>query len=443
MAAAWLVAISLAFYAWDLPSRLPLIIVSMTFNYVIGCILMTRKSNWLLMVGVGGDLLALGYFKYMDFILGLILPIFGYGYTPKNITLPVGISFFTFTQIAFLIDAWNNSVKDYHPLRYALFVTYFPHLVAGPILHHKDIMPQFALPETYHPKLRNIAIGLTWFGMGLFKKTMLADGIAGNATPVFDAAAHGIVPGCADAWIAALSYTLQIYFDFSGYSDMACGLAMMMGVTIPLNFHSPYKATSLIEFWRRWHMSLSRFLKDYLYIPLGGSRNGRWLRYRNLMVTMLLGGLWHGAALNFLLWGFIHGLGLLINHAWRTITGSRRLIPCPIGWGLTLFAVVIAWIPFRAEGLPATLRMWQGLAGLGEGGTALLPLSSSVIASIIGLSVLAVAAPNTQQLLLSPPESRLTWTPNLLWATFAGLVFGLGLAAITFRADSEFLYFRF
>jgi D-alanyl-lipoteichoic acid acyltransferase DltB (MBOAT superfamily) len=294
-AVAWLVIASLVFYAQSGWQFVLLLLASIAFNYLIGTLLIRAKLQPatrynILTIGVAGDLLTLGYFKYAGFFTENIDAVFGTEIAIA-VLLPVGISFYTFTQIAFLVDAYRGNVAHYALSPYALFVTYFPHLIAGPILHHKDIIPQVER-EPKRPDAHLILWGWVTFSIGLFKKTCLADGIQpfvslafGPSTPSFD-----------QAWLGALAYTFQIYFDFSGYSDMAIGISLMFGVFLPLNFNSPYKATSIVDFWRRWHMSLSQFLRDYLYIPLGGNRHGLALRYTNLMITMVLGGLWHGAA---------------------------------------------------------------------------------------------------------------------------------------------------
>jgi D-alanyl-lipoteichoic acid acyltransferase DltB (MBOAT superfamily) len=287
----------------------------------------------------------------------------------EAIVLPLGISFFTFTQIAYLVDVYRDPVR-YGVVPYALFVSYFPHLIAGPILHHREMMPQFAASTSYRFDYANLAAGVAIFAIGLFKKTVLADGIAPYVGPVFAEASRGYAPGSVEAWGAAISFGLQLYFDFSAYSDMAVGLSKMLGIRLPVNFESPYKATSIIEFWRRWHMTLSRFLRDYLYIALGGNRRGAARRYANLVVTMLLGGLWHGAAWTFVLWGAAHGAFLAINHGWLAVRG--RFAPGPgwlnrigsaIGAVLTFMAVFGAWAIFRADDLPSALRILRGLAG--------------------------------------------------------------------------------
>ena len=439
----WLVIASLAFYGWDQPSRLPLLLYSIIFNYLIGFFLIKKRNIWLLIFGIFVNIIILIYFKYSDFILESIHYLFDMTYENKNLPLPIGISFFTFTQIAFLVDAWGNQVRDYNPVRYGLFVTFFPHLVAGPILHHKNIMAQFTSVNFSNLPLKNISLGLTWFGIGLFKKTFLADGIANYVGPTFSAAATGTIPGFIDAWIATLSFTLQIYYDFSGYSDMACGLAFMLGIVIPLNFNSPYKATSLIDFWRRWHISLSNFLRDYLYIPLGGNRKGVYRHYLNLLITMVLGGLWHGASWNFVIWGFIHGIGILVNHVWRSVTRFSIIkLPVSISWFITLFIIVVSWVPFRADGFSTSVLIWKGMMGFGPEPNhfALEP-----VIYILVLSCIAIFFPNTQQILLSSSNkfNLISWSPNLLWGIFSGFIFGLGIAAITFYPNSEFLYFRF
>jgi D-alanyl-lipoteichoic acid acyltransferase DltB (MBOAT superfamily) len=285
------------------------------------------------------------------------------------VILPLGISFFTFTQIAFLVDTYQGKVKEFNFVHYALFVTYFPHLIAGPVLHHAEMMPQFARRSVCHINWDNVAVGLSIFVLGLAKKVLLADSVADFSTPVFEAVKAGGTPMLIEAWVGALAYTLQLYFDFSAYSDMAIGISLMFNVRLPLNFNSPYKATSIIEFWRCWHMTLSRFLRDYLYIPLGGSRLGTSRRYANLVITMLLGGLWHGAGWTFVIWGALHGTYLLINHAWRGFKDR-------MGWGeggrlaslgagaLTFLAVVVGWVFFRADSFTIAVAMLQGMAGM-------------------------------------------------------------------------------
>ena len=318
---------------------------------------------------IGVNLILLGYFKYANFFATNLNQLAGTSLNIGEVILPLGISFFTFTQIAFLVDTYQGKVKEFNFVHYTLFVTYFPHLIAGPVLHHKEMMPQFAKRNVCHINWDNVAVGLSIFILGLAKKVLIADSLATFSTPIFSAVAAGGSPMLFEAWTGALAYTLQLYFDFSAYSDMAIGISLMFNVRLPMNFNSPYKATNIIDFWRRWHMSLSRFLRDYLYIPLGGSRNGKAQRYLNLMITMVLGGLWHGAGWTFVIWGALHGFYLMVNHAWR---GFKE----KMGWGeggslaklgagvLTFLAVVIGWVFFRADSFSSAITMLHGMAGM-------------------------------------------------------------------------------
>src|ERR1700730_6266943 len=362
----WLALASLVFYSFSNWQLVPLLLASVAFNYAIGLLLISKQLRpalrfAVLTIGVAGDLLVLGTFKYAGFVAANLDAMFSTGLT-VDILLPVGISFYTFTQIAFLVDAYRGNVAHYRLPHYALFVSYFPHLIAGPILHHKDMIPQFEGAETKRPDAHLILCGLVIFAIGLFKKTSLADGIQ----PYVAMAFGPVTPSFDQAWIGALAYTFQLYFDFSGYSDMAIGISLMFGIFLPLNFNSPYKALSIIDFWRRWHMTLSRFLRDYLYIPLGGNRHGRVLRYVNLMITMLLGGLWHGPAWTFVAWGALHGAYLCINHAWNSLGPkvTPRLAPLAniAAQALTFIAVVIAWVFFRADSMSTAVYILAKMA---------------------------------------------------------------------------------
>jgi alginate O-acetyltransferase complex protein AlgI len=454
LALMWLAAASLFFYGWDDPYRLlPLILFSIAFNFFIGRMLLGSQRRIVLTIGICGDLLLLGYFKYAGFLLETFSDLTGVAVQKPNIDLPIGISFFTFTQIAFLVDAYRGEAREYEPFHYTLFVSFFPHLVAGPIYHHKEIMPQFQLQENFRFHISSLGLGLTWFALGLAKKVLFADVLAQYATPIFNAAAAGKPVGLLDGWIAASGFALQLYYDFSGYSDMAIGLALMIGMRFPLNFNSPYKAQSLIDFWRRWHMTLSRFLRDYLYIPLGGNRKGPRRRYFNLLVTMLLGGLWHGAAWTFVIWGAVHGCGLVVNHAWNKIADAYRLrLPNPIAWALTLFFVTLAWVPFRADNLSAAFTIWKslfGLHGLAPGETMTATQLATAAICISGLLAVALFAPNTQQLLSYPRvivaalRQPTRFVPSLRWAMAAGVAFGIAVSLIITQRPTEFLYFRF
>jgi D-alanyl-lipoteichoic acid acyltransferase DltB (MBOAT superfamily) len=325
-------------------------------------------------------------------------------------------------------------------------VTYFPHLIAGPILHHSDMIPQFESLDSKRPNPHLILCGLIIFGIGLFKKTGLADGIQPLVALAFSPEA---VPSFDQAWIGALAYTFQLYFDFSGYSDMAIGISLMFGIFLPLNFNSPYKATSIIDFWRRWHMTLSQFLRDYLYIPLGGNRHGRVLRYVNLMVTMGLGGLWHGAAWTFVAWGALHGVYLCINHAWnhfRPAAPPRFARAADLAaFILTFLAVVIAWVFFRADSLASALSVLSKMADPTQILFGRAELANAMFVAVYAL--VAWLAPNTQAIMGYDHKNRTVgetsgaWSrrPAFLYVSAAVLAFGI----LGIQQHSEFIYFRF
>ncbi len=470
LAIVFLVAASLSFYGWWNPPYLLLLFFSLIFNYFIGSALSKNSKHKsinkvILFIGITINLALIGYFKYANFFGSIADDLLGTNFDLETIILPLAISFFTFQQIAYLIDAYKGETRSYHFLDYCLFVTFFPQLIAGPIVHHKEVMPQFAERSTYRFKSENIAVGITIFSLGLFKKIVLADNVAVHATPVFDAASQGTAITAIAAWIAALAYTLQLYFDFSGYSDMAIGIARMFGIKIPINFNSPYKAISISDFWRRWHITLSNFLRDYLYIPLGGSRKGEFRRNFNLLITMLLGGLWHGAGWTFIFWGGLHGSYLIINHQWRRFRKSlghdlenTNWFDRGCGWLLTFIAVVIAWVFFRAESMDAALVIFKGMIGL-NGVSLPDSLSTETILLMILLLIIAWFMPNTQEWMelyytdrnieISENNSnynphfwkRLQWKPNTLWAVITSIMTTISLLHLT--KVSEFLYFQF
>jgi len=459
----FLACASLFFYGWWNPRYVALLAGSVVFNYAIGRGLARRASAPLLWLGIAGDLLVLGTFKYDDFFAANLNAVAHLSLPLPHLVLPLGISFFTFTQIAYLVDVYRGHAREYRFANYALFVTFFPHLLAGPVLHHAEVMPQFARRETFRPSAENLAVGLTIFAIGLFKKVILADGVGEFAVPVFDGARNGATLTLLSAWGGVLAYTFQLYFDFSGYSDMAIGLARLFGIVFPANFNSPYKAASIVDFWRRWHMTLSRFLRDYLYIPLGGGRHGPARRHVNLMITMLLGGLWHGAVWTFVIWGGLHGIYLVVNHAWR---GARarglvgvRVPPALALWLgrlLTFLAVVVAWVFFRAESLSAAKAIFAGMAGL-NGVTKADPYYFGMpeVRWLVAMFVIVWALPNAQQVLhrhrpaletypgeLSPPRWRaLEWRPAPAWALVTAALFVAALINLT--RVSEFLYYQF
>src|SRR3977135_789663 len=368
-----LVAASLVFYgAWK-PVYLLLFVASVAVNFTLGLRMddpARRRATGPL--GVASNLALLCYFKYPNFIFDSLNTLTGAPLPFVNIILPLGISFFTFQQIAYLGDVMRGAKVERDIVSYTLFVSFFPHLIAGPLVHHADRIPQFKRRTTGRSAVV-AARGLAIFAAGLFKKVVIVDNLAQFVTPVFPHIDAGGGVTTEWAWLATLAYTLQIYFDFSGYSDMAVGLALMFGIRLPVNFRSPYRATSIIEFWRRWHITLSRFLRDYLYIPLGGNRLGERRRYQNLLVTMLLGGLWHGAAWNFVIWGGLHGIYLCINHLWRAWRGDGEQASMPakvFSWAATFFAVVIAWVFFRAKTAAGAWQMLGSLFGFEAGSSA-------------------------------------------------------------------------
>ncbi|MEM5571002.1 MBOAT family protein [Aliarcobacter butzleri] len=352
----WLVVGSLFFYSYWNVIYLPLILLSIFVNYGVGLSLVNHEkirisSKTILSFGILFNLGLLGYFKYTDFFLDNFNGIFGTNIPLPHIILPLGISFFTFTQIAFLVDAYKQEAKEYSLINYMLFVTYFPHLLAGPILHHKEMMPQFASKYNWVKNYRNIALGLFIFSIGLFKKVVIADTFAVWANAGFDTAT---TLNLIEAWATSLSYTFQLYFDFSGYTDMAIGISLMFNIKLPINFNSPYKALSIQDFWRRWHMTLSRFLRDYLYIPLGGNRKGNIRTYVNLVTTFLLGGLWHGAGWTFIIWGLLHGIALAIHRFWQSLGFRMNKI---LAWFITFNFINITWIFFRAKDFESAMKV--------------------------------------------------------------------------------------
>ncbi|MDH4134260.1 MAG: MBOAT family protein [Gammaproteobacteria bacterium] len=464
MAMAWLVAASLFFYGWWNPAYLGLLIGSILFNFAFGAALARhagrRRGRALLVIGIAANLGVLGYFKYANFFLENVNLLTGAHWQFAAVILPLGISFITFQKIAYLVDAWQGKTREYDFLHFCLFVTFFPQLIAGPIVHHRDVMPQFAQRSLHVFHHENIAVGLSIFIIGLFKKVVIADHLAQFATPIFTAAAGGTTLTFFEAWTGALAYTFQLYFDFSGYSDMAIGLARLFGVKLPLNFHSPYKAESIIDFWRRWHMTLSRFLRDYLYIPLGGNRKGESRRYLNLFLTMLLGGLWHGAAWTFVIWGALHGFYLLVNHAWRLLlektgfdTLSTRLAYRVAAWLLTFVAVVVGWVYFRASDAQTALAMVRSMSGL-QGVDMTHAFANGFIEHgkalpwVMVAALLAWFAPNTQQLFASQAPAlekvapaRIGWVPSTRWALGVAVLALVSLYHM--NRVSEFLYFQF
>jgi D-alanyl-lipoteichoic acid acyltransferase DltB (MBOAT superfamily) len=467
-AAAWLALCSLFFYGyWDV-YYVPLLLLSITVNYQIGKQIsshienkaLRRAKTWLI-IGLVFDLGLLAHYKYTNFFLDNWVALTGSHINFPDIILPLGISFFTFTQIAYLADCHKGIVKERNPAHYLLFITYFPHLIAGPILHHKQMMPQFARAETYRISQENIAVGLTIFAIGMFKKVIIADAFPEYASPVFMVSKHTGALSWQDAWLGCLSYTLQLYFDFSGYSDMAIGLSRLFGIKLPLNFNSPYKSTSMIDFWNRWHITLSQFLRQYLYFALGGNRKGKTRRYVNMMLTMLLGGLWHGAGWTFVIWGGLHGIFLVANHLFREIfplarTEGKRwptLIRTALGWFFTMLAVTVTMVIFRATSIHDALVILKAMVGIASSNHP--PLSDIVGHAddgwnlVLWVSLFALFAPNTQEIMnkFQPTSdtvdshTRWQWRPHPALAVIGGLA--LALSIVNIGQLSEFLYFQF
>ena len=457
---AFLVLSSLFFYAWWNVAYLPLILVSMLFNYTLGRELVQHSirkrkyaSKKLLTVGVVANLALLGYFKYSDFFLENFNHILGSDIPLLHLALPLAISFYTFQQIAYLVDSYRQETKEYDFLNYAVFVTFFPQLIAGPIVHHKEMMPQFEKLKNKLMNVENIALGLFIFAIGLFKKVVIADTFALWATQGFDISYK---LNMLEAWMTSLSYTFQLYFDFSGYTDMAIGVALLFNIKLPINFDSPYKALSIQDFWRRWHITLSRFLKDYIYIPLGGNRKGELRTYTNLFSTFLLGGIWHGAGWTFVLWGALHGLALVIHRAWQKL-GLR--MPTLLAWFITFNFINIAWVFFRATSFDDALKVLGGMFHFSD-----LSLSkakqfyhllhykhpalevidfnvvnATFILIVIGF-VVTLFFKNAKELQSYFQQHKKT----PLWiAISTGLMLGISLLALSINTHSEFLYFNF
>ena len=489
LAAGWLAIASLFFYGWWNPVYVALLLLSVVFNYFAGMTIARaaasdpdRRRN-LAIAAVAANLLLLGYYKYSNFFLTTAASVVGLVPPQAEIVLPLGISFFTFTQIAFLVDTYKGKVQEYNFVHYCLFVTYFPHLIAGPILHHAEMMPQFARAATYRMQAENVAVGLTIFFMGLFKKVILADGIAPFVAPLYALPGAGISPTLIEAWCAVLAYSLQLYFDFSGYSDMAIGLSRLFGVQLPLNFHSPYKAVNIADLWNRWHMTLSRFLRDYVFVPLGGQRKSVWRRCASVMITMFLCGLWHGAGWTYIVFGLLHGVYLCVNQGWRMLRkrlGQDRKHPTRAGTVAAIALTYVAWLVglafFRADSVPHALQIvgglvgmhgfalpdywlakwgmfgqWLSLNGVSFGNSrGLIP--GGLINWIILLLAIVWFAPNTQQImarfnpaLLIPrdmkPARRLAWRPSVAFGVLVAVVAFASL--VNLHRQSEFLYFQF
>ena len=468
---------SILFYAHYNPNHAPLLLASIIFNFVLARALYRNRSRKLLAIGIMMNLSTIGFFKYSIFFVDSLQMVTGMQLSAPNLLLPLAISFFTFQQIAYLCDTAQGNAPHYSFSKYLFFVVFFPQLIAGPILHHFEILPQTKSQRWSTKKIyMDLSVGLSLFLLGLCKKLLIADNLDGIVHSVLGVASPMNIPNAFDIWYATFAYSLQIYFDFSAYSDMAIGLARMFGFRLPLNFNSPYKASSIIDFWRRWHMTLSRFLRDYLYIPLGGGRSGSFRKYSNILIVMAIGGLWHGAAWSFVLWGLLHGIFIVTNYAWRTIKPSRwdNRATRFLGWALTFTCVCIAWVPFRVNDIETAALLYLemfGVNGLNLGYARYfhwgnienlilnfgLDTRHSAIIFTDGLAVIAGAVvaflcPNAYEWMARVKPALnvdvkiavpriLRWRPNV----YVALAFGLlaTYALVRQPITVEFLYFQF
>jgi D-alanyl-lipoteichoic acid acyltransferase DltB (MBOAT superfamily) len=465
----FLVFASLLFYSWLNVSYLPIILSSMLINYVIGNSLNENIKNirinkkTLLSFGIIVNIAMLGYFKYSDFFIENINFFLKTSAQEVHLILPLAISFFTFQQITYLVDSYHGETTDCNIVNYGLFVTFFPQLIAGPIVRYTEMMPQFASKWNLVKNYKNIATGLFIFSVGLFKKVVIAGTFAPWVSSGFD---NAHVLNFIEAWGVSLSYTFQLYFDFSGYTDMAIGAALLFNIKLPINFNSPYKALNIQDFWRRWHVTLSRFLRDYIYIPLGGNRAGRLRNYTNLLGTFVIAGIWHGAGWTFVFWGFLHGMALVVHRIWKNLGYA---MPKILAWFVTFNFVNIAWVFFRAEEWEDAIKVLRGMAGLSgivltENREQLLSFlssldwisfgevtqhiggGSSVLNYILIGFFISLALKNTMQITnMIPYSGKFTFRLNIQWAfLFSFLVF-LSFLELFFgnTSVSEFIYFNF
>lgn len=442
LATGWLVIASLAFYSYWKIDYLPLILTSMLVNYSIGRTLsldnkLKINKKLVMIFGVVFNVGLLVYYKYTDFLIANFNAILNQNFNYMHIVLPLAISFFTFQQIAYIVDSYEGKTKEYDFLTYALFVTFFPQLIAGPIVHHKEMMPQFSSLRNRFINSKNISIGLFLLSIGLFKKVMIAD----NLSPFVIASYEQMgVLKFFEAWCASIFYTLQLYFDFSGYCDMAMGIGYLFNIVLPQNFNSPYKADSIQDFWRRWHMTLSRFLRDYIYIPLGGNRNGKFKTYRNLFLTFFIGGVWHGANWTFIVWGTMHGVMMCIHRFWKNLNIK---MPHFIAVTLTFLFVNTAWVYFRAPNISKANEVIQSMLGLNGFAAPVIdklrfvfyPQEIKVSLFLIIPAIILIFFVNNSV------EFSKKFRQNPLF--FSATLIMLVISVLSLNKVSEFLYFQF
>jgi alginate O-acetyltransferase complex protein AlgI len=472
----WLVACSFFFYGFWNPIYLLLILLSIGSNYSFGYLISrasnhtgkgTHTSRLLLTIGLTFNLGLLGYFKYANFFVDGLNHVFKFSIGLEPIILPLAISFFTFQQIAYLVDAYRDLSSERNFMDYCLFVTFFPQLIAGPIVHHKKMMPQFTNNEKHSFSPTNFAGGLTMFFLGLSKKVLLADTIATYSITLFDGTLQGSSVSFLESWIGTLAYTFQLYFDFSGYSDMAIGLALMFGIRLPMNFNSPYKSMNTADFWRRWHITLGHFLRDYLYIPLGGNQRGISRLYLSLMVTMSLSGLWHGAGLTFIFWGIQQGFFHWVYLSWSLSKDKLPFLPSlpkSISKSLACLMTFMAWaigmVLFRAETMGVVTEFYRSMFGFN--GFTTLPLTIDVKDAMLQIAMCFIIVwllPNSQQIMarVEPvvdwTSSSKNFTPTLTWLQFlewrptklaACILTPIAVyVLLSMGKVEEFLYFQF
>lgn len=452
----WLVLSSLFYYSyWNL-KYLPLILLSIFFNFIIGSSLTREdkpekiRKKGLLLFGLIFNLSLLGFFKYADFFIANINYLLDFNFPLISLTLPLAISFFTFQQITYLVDSYKGETREYDFLNYTLFVTFFPQLIAGPIVHHKEMMPQFSITRNKLIDYENVTTGIFIFSIGLFKKVIIADSLSIYVVKGFE---NAELLNFMEAWITSLSYTFQLYFDFSGYTDMAVGAALLMNIKLPINFNSPYKAVNIRDFWRRWHITLGRFLRDYVYIPLGGNKNGRFGNVNTLMVTFLLGGLWHGAGWTFVFWGALHGVAMAIHRIWNIFDVRLNRF---VAWFITFNFINISWVFFRAlewkDAISIIKSMfdltnvvvppqWRELASSIDFfefkfGNPLIHLQAGPVI-LLALLLLAIITLGAQNSIEMKNAFKPDWKSGLLLAT------SFSIAIVYVFRKTEFLYYQF
>ena len=436
MSLLWLVMASLFFYGWWNPNYLPLLAGSILVNFMLARLMVhsRRKSHHrfsLLTIGVVFNLGLLGYFKYAGFLLNSFSEITGTSFTLSTIILPLAISFYTFQQISYLVDVWRNKGGEYDLLRYTAYVTFFPQLIAGPIVRHHELIPQFTLDPMRNGVWERIGRGSMLFCIGLVKKVLIADSLAEIVDPAFAIAAAQGTLDFASSWLAAFAFSWQIYFDFSGYTDMAIGLSIMFGYTLPVNFNVPYRANCVRDFWQRWHMTLSRFLRDYLFVPLARNKRLPHPRILAILLTMFLAGLWHGAAWTFAIWGLTHGIALLVN---TVFTKSGWHLPRGMGWLLTIIFWTEAAVLFRADSFTAATVLWTGMHDLSS---LMAPLDWGQIILVVVAGMIAILGPTSQEVSLEKLE------PKRTFAIASGIMIAVVLVLIGDGATQEFYYFQF